>query len=66
MKNVVIPLQSIWENRDTETSLINPVIQALLSRRSIRKFGEQKILRPTFDMIVKTGYYAPSGHNVQS
>lgn len=59
-------LQNIWENRDGKPSLINPVIQALLSRRSIRKFTEQKIPQPVMDMIVKTGYYAPSGHNMQS
>lgn len=60
-----LELKIIWENRETR-NLINPVVQNILSRRSVRKFKEQEIPRPLLDMILKAGYYAPSGHNMQS
>lgn len=58
-------LGKIWENRGN-TELMNPVVQALLTRRSIRRFTEQKIPDAVLEMILRTGYYAPSGHNMQS
>ena len=58
-------LKKLWDNQD-QLDLMNPVIHAILSRRSIRKFTEQEIPRPILDMILKAGYYAPSGHNMQS
>lgn len=58
-------LRKIWENRGN-ADLINPVIQTLLSRRSIRRFTEQKIPEDVLEMILRTGYHAPSGHNMQS
>ncbi len=58
-------LYSMWENPNT-LSLINPVVETILSRRSIRKFTEEQIPRDVLDMILKCGYYAPSGHNLQS
>lgn len=58
-------LRKIWDNRGTE-NLINPVIQALLSRRSIRRFTDKKISAEILEMILRTGYHAPSGHNMQS
>lgn len=59
-------LRALWENRNQEAVMANPVIQTLLSRRSIRKFTAQKISPPILEMILKTGCYAPSGHNMQS
>lgn len=58
-------LRRIWENRGKE-ELMNPVIQALLSRRSIRRFTDEKIPEAVLEMILRTGYHAPSGHNMQS
>ena len=58
-------LRELWENRDS-MALINPVVQALLSRRSIRRFTDQKIDPAILDMILRTAYHAPSGHNMQS
>lgn len=49
-----------------DTNLINPVIQNILSRRSIRRFTDQEIPQAILDMIVKAGIYAPSGHNLQT
>ncbi len=59
-------LRALQKSRNTENTLVNPVIQTLLTRRSIRKFTGQKISQPVMDMILKTGCYAPSGHNMQS
>lgn len=58
-------LKEMWENRGKE-SLMNPVIQAILTRRSIRKFKEEQIPREILDMILQAGYHAPSGHNMQT
>ncbi len=58
-------LKRIWENKDA-LDLMNPVMQTIFSRRSIRKFTDQEIPRPILDMILKAGYHAPSGHNMQS
>lgn len=58
-------LKSMWEDRDS-MELINPVVQNILSRRSIRKFTNQEIKRPILDMLLKAGYHAPSGHNMQT
>lgn len=58
-------LRSIW-NEQGSTELVNPVVDAILSRRSIRKFTDQAIPREILDMILKCGYHAPNGHNLQS
>ncbi len=55
----------MWENREA-MDFMNPVMQALLARRSIRSYTDQKIPRQILDMILKAGYHAPSGHNMQS
>ncbi|MBO4862766.1 MAG: AMP-binding protein [Eubacterium sp.] len=58
-------LRDIWENQDS-LDLINPVMQAILSRRSIRRFTDKEIPKNILDMILKAGIHAPSGHNMQS
>lgn len=58
-------LRSLWKDRD-EMELINPVVQNILSRRSIRKFTDKEIERPILEMLIKAGYHAPSGHNMQT
>lgn len=58
-------LKNIWDNRNMAEPL-NPVMQAILSRRSIRHFSEREIPLPVLDMILQAGYHAPSSHNMQS
>lgn len=58
-------LHKMWEERGKET-LMNPVMQAILTRRSIRKFKDDPIPSDILDMILQAGYYAPSGHNMQT
>lgn len=58
-------LREMWELKGSE-SLMNPVMQAILTRRSIRRFQERAIPREILDMILRAGYYAPSGHNMQT
>jgi nitroreductase len=42
------------------------VQEALLSRRSIRKYKEQKISKDDIDKILKAAMYAPSAMNLQA
>ena len=58
-------LREILENKDG-IALMNPVVEAILKRRSIRKFTDQEIPKELLDMILQCGYHAPSGHNMQS
>lgn len=44
----------------------NPVIKALLERRSCRKFTSAQVKDEDLQTIVKTGEYAASGHGWQS
>ena len=44
----------------------NPVLQALFTRRSIRAYTDEDISRDKLDLILKAGYYAPTGHNMQT
>ncbi len=46
--------------------LMNPVVSNILARHSIRKFTDQEIPRDILDMILRCGYHAPSGHNMQT
>lgn len=58
-------LQRMYDEQ-SGVQLMNPVIRNLLTRRSVRQFTDQPIDRKLLDMILKTGYYAPSGHNMQT
>lgn len=58
-------LHRMYKERGS-VDLMNPVICNLLARRSVRSFTEQPINDKMLDMILKTGYYAPSGHNMQT
>lgn len=55
----------LWENKDT-LKLINPVIQTILSRRSIRNFKDEKIPQEVMKILLRAGRQAPSGHNMQT
>ncbi len=58
-------LRSIWANQGSK-ELMNPVIQAILTRHSIRKFIDKPVPHDLLDMILQAGYHAPSGHNLQT
>ena len=65
MKTDRAALRKMWENRDA-LALMNPVVNAILSRRSVRRFTDREIPRETLDLLLRCGYHAPSGHNMQS
>ncbi len=44
----------------------NLVVNAIRSRRSVRRFTEQVIPRDILESVVECGIYAPSGHNMQT
>lgn len=58
-------LRRLWKERG-ENNLMNPVMQAILTRRSVRKFTQQPIPKEILEMILQAGYYAPTGHNMQT
>lgn len=58
-------LKRIWEEQG-EKNNINETIHTIMTRRSVRRFKEQKIEKSLIDMILRAGYYAPSGHNMQT
>lgn len=58
-------IRKMYEAYGSE-ELMNPTVRTIISRRSIRKFTDDDIPRDVLDMILKCGYYAPSGHNMQS
>ena len=45
---------------------MNETIRTIMSRRSVRRFTDEDIPRTKLDMMLKCGYNAPSGHNMQS
>lgn len=58
-------LHRLWESQGA-APVMNDVILNIRSRRSLRDFTEREIARSTLKMIVETGIYAPSGHNMQT
>ncbi|MCR5206720.1 MAG: AMP-binding protein [Lachnospiraceae bacterium] len=58
-------LRKLWENRSS-LALMNPVIDNILSRRSVRKFTDKEIDPEILNLILKCGYNAPSGKNLQT
>ena len=44
---------------------MNPVLENLLTRRSVRKFEDRAVTDEELDTILNAGLYAPSGMNVQ-
>ncbi len=58
-------LHKMWENRGS-SELMNPVIDNILSRRSVRKFTDREIDPEVLKLIIKCGYHAPSGKNLQT
>lgn len=58
-------LRAFWEKQGG-ASLLNETVHNLLTRRSIRKFTDEPIPKEILEIILMTGYYAPSGHNMQT
>lgn len=58
-------LRELWEEAGTSLSL-GPVLQGIFSRRSVRSFVDKPVPRPLVDLVVKAGFHAPTGHNMQS
>lgn len=44
---------------------MNPVIENIKKRRSVRRYSEQQIEQEKIELILEAGIYAPSGHNLQ-
>ncbi len=58
-------LRARWEKYGEHTFL-NETVHTLLTRRSIRSFTDEKIEKDLLEIILQTGYHAPSGHNMQT
>ncbi len=58
-------LRKLWENPEA-LEMMNPVIENILSRRSIRRFTDEPVSKEVLEMLLKCGRYAPSGHNMQT
>lgn len=43
----------------------NPVIQTILSRRSVRHFTGKPVAKPLLEVLIKAGMAAPSARNIQ-
>ena len=57
-------IRAEWDRGSVE--LMNPVIRNILSRRSVRKFTDKEVPKDVLETLIKCGYHAPSGHNMQS
>lgn len=44
---------------------MNPVIEAMLTRRSVRKFKAQEVPQQLIDQVIEAGTYAASGKGLQ-
>ncbi len=45
---------------------MNPTIETILNRRSVRDYSDKQIKDEDLDLILKAGSYAPSASNIQS
>ncbi len=58
-------LARMWEENINDDCM-NETVRTILSRRSVREFTDEEIPEKQLEMILKCGYYAPSGHNMQT
>lgn len=58
-------LKQRWEEQG-DRNLLNETIHTIMTRRSIRRFTEKRIDKEVVKIILEAGYYAPSGHNMQT
>ena len=54
------------QTNDSDMKNQNPVIEAIMARRSIRQYKPEAVARETMDIILKCGINAPNGMNRQS
>lgn len=54
------------KSNDKKENAMNPVIENIMSRRSIRKYKPEPVKRETMDIILNCGINAPNGMNRQS
>lgn len=59
-------LRKMWEQREGKADLMNETIRTIMTRRSIRKFSDFPVGKDIIQQILKAGYYAPSGNNMQT
>lgn len=45
---------------------MNPTLETIMTRRSVRRFKPDMLPRETIDAIIQAGLYAPSGMNTQN
>ncbi len=58
-------LHRMWADSG-DLKLTNPVMENIMARHSIREFTDQPIPRRLIETLVKAGWNAPSGHNLQT
>lgn len=58
-------LRRMWTDSGN-LKLTNPVLENILARHSIRHFTDQPIPRRLLETLVKAGWNAPTGHNLQT
>lgn len=58
-------LKELWKENGVQ-ELMNETVRTILGRRSVREFTDKPIPKALLDVIVQTGIYAPSGHNMQT
>ena len=59
-------MRALWDGRKQKEDISNPVLEAILTRHSIRKFTDQPVPEELLQGILKAGLHAPSGHNLQT
>lgn len=59
-------LKQLLENGGSGAFEQNAVISTICGRRSVRDFLDKRISKEMLEQIAACGYYAPSGHNMQS
>lgn len=58
-------IRELWDNRGDAVKM-NETMHIIMTRRSVRRFTDQPISKELLESILTTGYYAPSGHNMQT
>ena len=60
-------VRRMWEERECfSATQDSPLVQAILSRHSIRNFLDKRIDKGTIRTILAAGIQAPTGHNLQT
>ena len=63
----LISCAPVTENsNEKQENAMNPVIENIMSRRSIRQYKPEPVKRETMDVILNCGINAPNGMNRQS